>query len=102
MTEACVNATQYYTRNIRRKKSGLAAPRNPPLRQIVRAHFQLDRVPFDDADIVHSQLSRDVRRDDVPVGKPDFERCVGKRLDDLPFRLDDVVFGHNSYLSLTG
>ena len=79
-----------------RSKSGFAAPGDAPLRQIVRAHLEFDSVAFDDADIVHSQLSGNVRRDDVPVGKPYFERGVGKSFDDSALCFDDVVFGHIS------
>ena len=48
--------------------SVFAPPGDPALREVVRAHFQLDGIAGNDADVVHAQLARDVRRDDVPVG----------------------------------
>ena len=61
-----------------RPQSGFAAPGDPALRQIVRAHLQLDGIAFDDADIIHSQLTGNIRRNDVAVGQPDFERALGR------------------------
>ena len=76
------------------KRSALATPGDPALGEIVRAHFQLDGVAGDDADVIHAQLARNVRRDGMPVGKLHAERCIRQRFDDFAFRFDDVVFGH--------
>ena len=45
----------------------LTAPYDPALGQIVRAHFQLNPVPGNDFDIIHSEFTRNIRRDDMPV-----------------------------------
>ena len=72
--------------------SVLAAPNNSTLREVVRAHFQLDGIARNDLDIVHAEFARYVRRDDEPVGKLNFERCVGEGFHDDAFRFDYVVF----------
>ena len=83
-----------------RKQLRLATPRDSAFRQIVRAHFQLNRIPFDDSDIIHTKFTGNIRRDNVTVGKLYLKRCVGQRLDYLSFRFDYVVFGHRCFLRL--
>ena len=77
-----------------------AAPRDSSFRQIIRTHFKLYGVAFDDTDIVHTKLARNVCRDGVTVGKLHFECCVGQRFKHLAFRFDYVVFGHENFLRL--
>jgi len=76
----------------------LATPRDSSFRQIVRAHFQFYRIALYDSDVVHTELTGNIRRDGVTVGKLHFERCVGQRFDYLSFRFDYVVFGHRNFL----
>jgi len=76
----------------------LASPRDSAFRQIVRAHFQFYRIPFDDTNIVHTKFTGNIRRDDVTVGKLYTERRVGQRFHYLSFRFDYVVFGHRIFL----
>ncbi len=74
----------------------LAPPSDPTLRQIVGTHFEFYRIALDDADIIHSQLTRNICDDFVSVGKPYFKRCIGKGFDHFTFCFDNVVFRHIS------
>ena len=76
----------------------LITPRDSAFRQIVRAHFQFHRVAFDNSYIIPTKLTGDIRRDNVTVGKLDFELCTGQRFNDFAFRFDYVVFGHRNFL----
>ena len=78
--------------------SALAAPGDPSLGQIVRAHFQLYVVAFDDPDIVHPKLARNISRDRMTVGKLHLECGVGQRFDHFAFRFDYIVFRHRNSL----
>ena len=82
--------------------SVLAAPRDATFGEIVGAHLELHIVALDDADVVHSELPRNIRRDDVPVGEPHFERGIGERFDDFSFGFDDVVLRHTTSVHLKG
>ena len=74
----------------------LAPPCDAALGEVVGAHFELYGVALDDADIVHAQFPRDIRRDDVPVGEPYLKGRVGEGLDHSALGFDDVVFRHSS------
>src|SRR5437879_8316268 len=71
----------------------LVAIGDPAPRQIVGRDLHLDTVSGQDADAVHSHLSRAVGEHFVPVLQLDSEHCVGKRLDNRPFEHDRVLFG---------
>lgn len=83
-----------------RRALRFAAPRDSSFRQIIRAHFKLHRVAFDDTDIVHAKFAGNVCRDGMPVRKLYFECCVGQRFQHFAFRFDYVVLGHENFLRL--
>ena len=76
----------------------LATPRDSAFRQIVRAHFQLYRIAFDDSNEIHTKITGNIRRDDVTIGKLYLEGCIRQRFDNFTFRFDYVVFGHRKFL----
>ncbi len=80
------------------RQSVFAAPGDPALREIVRAHFQFDHISRDDPDIIHTKFSGNVCRDHMTVGKLHFKRRIRQRLDDFAFGLYNVVFGHKNSL----
>ena len=57
-------------------QSVLAAPGDPALREIVRAHFQCDLIARKDADEIHAQLAGDVSQDHMPARDLYLERRV--------------------------
>ena len=61
--------------------------------EVVRSEFHLDLVAGENADVVHSHLSRDVRQHLVAVLEFDPEHRVRERLEDRPLEQDGVVFG---------
>ena len=78
----------------------LATPRDSAFRQIVRAHFQLYRIAFDDSNEIHTKFTGNIRRDDVTIGKLYLEGCIRQRFDNFTFRFDYVVFGHRNSLRI--
>ena len=53
-------------------------------------------VALQNSDIVHSKLTREMGSNDVPVGKLDLEDRVGKYLNDLAFKFDNVILRQNN------
>jgi hypothetical protein len=70
---------------------------NATFREVVGGQLNGDKIPGKDANIMHADLARDVRKDCMAfvlfANQLDFEGCVGKGFQYLAFYLDDL-FGH--------
>ena len=69
-------------------------PSNSAFSQIVGADFEFYVVALYNSDLIKAELTRYIRRNDVPVCELNLKRCVWQALNNLAFRLDNVVFGH--------
>jgi hypothetical protein len=67
---------------------------DPGLAQIIGRHLDGHLVSAQDADVVLSHLSRDMRSYDVSVFQLDAEHGVGKRLDYGPFHFNMFFLRH--------
>ena len=80
----------------------LVAIGDPAPRQIVGRYLHLDTVSGQDADAVHSHLSRAVSQHLVPVLQLDAKHGVRQRLDDGAFNQNRVVLGLGQRASPSG
>ena len=69
-----------------------AAPDYTAFGKVIRAHFQLYVVALYNADMVHTELTRNICGNYVTVGKFDFEVCVGQAFYYFAFRFYHIVF----------
>src|SRR6266545_117776 len=74
-----------------RTSPSFVAVHDPAARQIVWRQFNQHPVPWEDPDVVHPHLSRDVSQNAVPVFELHPEHGVGERLGDRSLDLDSVL-----------
>src|SRR5262245_45849781 len=79
----------------------LLAVDDPPLREVVGAHFDGDPVAREDADEVHPHLARDVGQDTVAVLELDEEHGVGAGLHHLRLETEGFFLRHGQALVRT-
>ena len=72
----------------------LGAKDDTSARQVVRCQLNRNFVAGQDADVVHTHLSRNMGEHDVPVFQLDPEGRVRQVFQNLPLHIDDVFFGH--------
>jgi len=72
------------------------SPRNSSLGEVVYGNFDRNLVTGEDLDIIHTQLTRNVGGNDVPVGKLDLEYGIGQCLDDRTLEFYNVVLRQNN------
>ena len=68
------------------------------LGQVIRGHFDLNLVPGQYPDVVFAHLAGNMCHHYMAVFQFDLERCIGKGVDHLAFKLNTVFFRH-SYTS---
>ncbi len=72
---------------------------NSTFGEIVGGEFNRDQIPRQDTNVVHADLSRDVRKYCMALvflaDQHNSEGCVGKAFQYLPFYLDDLL-GHKN------
>ena len=56
------------------------SPCDSSLGKVVNGNFNRDLIAGEDLDIIHTQLTRNVGGNDVPVGKLDLEYGIGQCL----------------------
>src|SRR5436190_16324398 len=71
-------------------------------RQVVWRQLYAHPVPWEDPDVVHPHLPRDVGEHLVPVLELHPEHGVREGLHDRPLNLDDIVFGQAPDASTSG
>src|SRR5688572_26636495 len=76
-----------------RARSGVAVDDAATI-QIVGRHLDGDRIPGQDADVVHADLAGDVRQDLVSVGQHHLEARVGQAFPHLRLEPDVFFLGH--------
>ena len=72
--------------------SALAPPGNAPASQVIRRKLDGYLVARQNTDIVHSEFSRNMRQHLVAVGQLHFKHTVSKRIRNLTFDFDDILF----------
>ena len=66
-------------------------PGDTALIQVVNGNLNGHLVTGQNLDIVHSQLSGNMSRDNVLIRQLDLEVCVGQSLNDNAFKLNNIV-----------
>src|SRR6266545_3183164 len=74
-----------------RTSPSLVAIHDPAARQVIWRQLNQHPVPWEDPDVVHPHLSRDVSQNVVPVFELHPEHGVGERLGDRSLDLDSVL-----------
>ena len=67
---------------------------NPAFGQIVRRHFQSNRIPWKYSDKVQPHFAADMGHDNVSAGYLHLEHGVRQQLFDYAVNPDYIVFGH--------
>ena len=70
----------------------MVAVNNTRSRRIVGRDLEHNPVAWEDTDVIHAHLARDIREQFVPTVELDFERGVRQRLKDDPFGADGIDF----------
>ena len=74
----------------------LCTPGNASLRKVIYRHLDGYAVTGQNSDIVHSQLSRDMSRYYMPIGKLDLEGGVRQCLNDGTLKFDNIILRQNN------
>ena len=71
-------------------------PGDTALFQVVNGNLNGYLVTGQNFDIIHTQLTRNMRRYDVLIGKLDLEGCIGQCLNDYAFKFNYIIFSQNN------
>ena len=74
----------------------LCTPGNASLGQVVDRNLDGYAVTGQYSDIVHTKLSGNMGRYDVPIRKLDLEGCVGQRLNHFTLKFDNIILRQNN------
>ena len=67
----------------------------PSLGQIVNGNFNGNCIALQYFNVVHTHLTGDMCRNDVPVGKLYFKHSIGKNFRYYAFKFNNIVFSQN-------
>ena len=71
-------------------------PGDATLVEVVNRNLNGHAVTGQNFDIIHTQLTRNMRRYDVLIGKLDLEGCVGQCLNDYAFKFNYIILSQNN------
>ena len=70
----------------------IGTPGDASLGEIVRGNFHSDFIAGQDADVVHTQFTGNMRVDYVTVSKLDFESRIRHCIHNGTFNFNDIIF----------